>query len=215
MKDYHFKTIALIIVGALLIIHLFLGISYAYYLVETRGSSSTVLNSAAESAEGVKITNITNNLHIYLSSQDMSLNNLGDYYADEADNYVTSKSDGTHDIAKLTLKNENETLEYECTGNALVQFSISNDGEDISLEAGDLELYLQGGGLDKTIDLIDLNNIKQKEYKTTFRVSKNHEETLKAYVKLTNKNTNQNYLTDANININISLPENNFNCKVI
>ncbi len=196
-----------LIIGILFLLILLVGASYAYFAVEVNSNNynKTVVTGSTEGVAIASIQNPTTKLNLNVDGSAMSLDNLGTIYADDEDNYVKTKSEGFHDIGVITLTNSKKDDNiYRCTAN--VTITVDNGVNSILpvLEQDDLKVFLRWGTNHKVIDLSTLQNTNGK---TTIPISLdivgNNSKSIETYIELTNKETDQSYISGKDINIDI------------
>ncbi len=190
------------------------GATFAYFQITTETSNSKATITGSTPASGlVTLNQGVDNLHLNISASDMSLNNKGkEYYGtDDDQNYVDTEVLGTKTIADVTLSGGEETTKYSCTA----KLTVSKDETDTMIEVlqpGDMILQFKGNIISEKLDLSDLKDNNPKEYNLSFKITGNNKEEIQAYIKLLNKEEQQNYLAGRKLNIDITTSE--LKCEV-
>ena len=200
-QDKKKVTIALVM-GISLLLILVIGSTFAYFLVNTSNNSTpSTLNVKTPNLGLATLKGGITNLKLNVSATDMveEKANLS-YFADDSENYITDIEEGTHTIGTIEITDGDEDINYKCNANV----TITIDGNMIDkIKEGDYELYLNTGNLVKKVDLSTLKDSKTVTYNPEFIIEGNGSEEFKAYVKLNNKNENQNDFAGSEMSINI------------
>ncbi len=195
-----------LIIGILFMLVLLVGASYAYFSVEVNSTdyNKTIITGSTEGVSIASIQNPTTKLNLNVDGAAMSLDNLGTIYADDEENYVKTKSEGFHDIGVITLKNsEKDDNIYNCTAN--VTISIDNGANSILnyLQSDDLKVFIRWGVYHEIIDLSTIKDTGKTTMSISLDIVGNDSKSIEAYIELTNKETDQSYLSGKDINIDI------------
>ena len=201
-----------IFIGLITLLITVLSATYAYFQVSTnKDNSKTNITGSTPSKALVTLIPGINNLHLNISANDMSLANANkEYYATYAEekSYEENESDGTKTIASVELTGGEATTKYSCTAKLTVLKVTEPDADKDTmidvLQPGDMILQFKGNIISEQLDLSELNPSGKKEYNLSFKVTGNTPEEIKAYIKLVNKETQQNYLAGKKLNININ-----------
>ena len=206
MKDK--KHLILTIIGITGMLILIFGATFAYFGVTfTNDEGITHVDIDAGDIGSISLSNPTPNLHLSLSADDMSLDNVGEYYATNDSSKYYDETQIPRDIALATLTGGTNDLVYECS--TTIKINLNADAL-ASLKEGDA--YVQFGGL--LTDKIDLTKISSDGYSSTFYLNTElyPSKSITAYIALTNKTDNQAYLAGKNISVNIT--NEGFNCTL-
>ena len=212
------KIVALVGLATLLIA--VLGATYAFFQINTNNeSSNTSITGSTPEKSLVTLNQGTNNLHLNISASDMSYDNkTKEYYGTDVENksYEENETDGTKTIAEVELTGGEATTKYSCTAKLTVSKVTEPDTEKDTmvevLQPGDMILQFNGNIISEKLDLSELNPEGSKEYDLKFKVTGNTPEEIQAYIKLVNKETQQNYLAGSKLNIDINTSE--LKCEV-
>ena len=203
-----------ILIGLVTLLIAVLGATYAYFQISTNNeSSNTTITGKTPPKSLVTLKQGTDNLHLNISASDMSYENrTKEYYGTDGDEpYVGTEELGTKTIATVELTGGEETTKYSCTAKLTVSKVTEPDEEaDTMIEAlqpGDMILQFKGNIINEKLDLSELNPDGSNEYNLSFKLTGNKVENIQAYIKLVNKNENQNYLAGHKLNIDISTSE--------
>lgn len=206
MKDK--KHLILTIIGITGMLILIFGATFAYFGV-TFTNDEGITNVIVDAGDigSISLSNPTPNLHLSLSVDDMSLDNVGDYYAtnDSEKHYDTEEVQ--RDIAVATLTEGANDLVYKC--NTTIKINLNADAL-ASLKEGDA--YVQFGGL--LTDKIDLTKISSDGYSVSFYLNNDlyPNQKVTASIALTNNTANQSYLAGKNLSVSIS--DSQIECEV-
>ena len=210
-----------ILIGIVTLLIAVLGATYAYFQIDTNTeSSNTKITGSTPDSSLVTLEGVTNNLHLNISASDMSLDKQGtEYYADDdiENNYVLSEGEGTHTIAKVGITEGEETTKYSCTAKLTIS-KVTEEDPDTMIEvlhSGDMILQFKGNIISNKLDLSDLKDTGIKEYNLKFNISGNTPEEIQAYIKLLNKNENQNYIAGRKLNIDINTSDLKCNVAIV
>ncbi len=206
------KQIRLAIIGVVALLLLTLGTTFAYFLIDTDNSTSKSNIKGDISKAGLAtLVPGTGNLHINLNAEDMAEANQGtEYYGDELEEnpYVLSEEEGTHTISQVQITDGEETTKYSCTAKVVVTMEIAEDNNMGSvLQPGDLILQFKGNLINEKLDLSEISEVGTKEYDLNFKLTGNTTEDIEAYIKLINREDNQNYLASRNLKVDINTTE--------
>ncbi len=200
-----------LLIGIVTLLVLVLGATYAYFQINTNNeSSNTNITGSTPTNSLVTLKSGTDNLHLNLSAGDMAqANATKEYYATDVKDksYEENEENGTKTIAEIELTGGEETTKYSCTAKLTV--SKVTDPEAVAdtiidaLKPEDMILQFKGNLINEKLDLSELKDNNPKEYDLSFNITANKVEEIQAYIKLVNKNENQNYLADKKLNIDI------------
>ena len=200
-----------ILIGLITLLVAVLGATYAYFQINTNNeSSNTTITGSTPPNSLVTLIPGTDNLHINLSASDMAqANATKEYYATDAEDksYEDNESDGTKTIAKVELTGGEESLRYSCTAKLTISKVSDSEETDTIIDAltpGDMILQFKGNIINEKLDLSELKENNPKEYTLNFKMAKDKEKNIQAYIKLINKDEPQNYLANKKLNIDIS-----------
>ena len=144
-----------------LMLVLIIGSTYAYFSINVSGGkTSTSISVETGNLNSIAITNKIPNIHINLTSKDMSSTSLvTEFYAtDKKEEPYTNEANKMLNIAEITVVGDIEVKNF-CTANVTVAFTEGDSMGDVLLE-DDSELYIKGGDLERTLDL---STIKKHE----------------------------------------------------
>ena len=201
------KTIEIkLIIGILFLLILLIGASYAYFVVGTNTSeyNRTVITGSTEGTSIASIQNPIDKLNLNIDGAAMSLDNLGTIYADDEENYVKTKSEGFHDIGIITLTNaKKDDNIYRCTAN--VTITVDNGANSILnfLQEGDLKIFLRWGTHNQVIDLSTIKETGKTTTPISLDIVGNNSKSIETYIEFTNRDEDQSYLSEKDINIDI------------
>ena len=200
-----------ILIGIVTLLIAVLGATYAYFQIDTNTeSSNTKITGETPDSSLVTLTPGTDNLHLNISASDMSVANANnEYYATDAEAkaYEENESDGTKTIASVELTGGEATTKYSCTAKLTVSKVTEEENPDTMIDvlhSGDMILQFKGNIISNKLDLSELNPSGKKEYDLKFNISGGTPEEIKAYIKLVNKEEQQNYLAGKKLNIDIN-----------
>jgi len=202
------KRIILTVIGIVFILILIFGATYAYFSVEvTNDNGVTNVDVDADEIGSVALTNPTPNLHLSLSSKDMSLDNVGEYYATNDSNKYFDEEKIQREILGINLIGGNSSDVYEC--NATLNINLEGTAVN-AFQKGDA--YIQFGGL--LSDKVDLTEIPSDGYDISAYLVPEQSATRKitASIALVNKVGDQSYLAGKSLSVNIT--NSDFNCTL-
>ncbi len=217
------KQKVMILIGVVTLLIAVLGATYAYFQISTNTeSSNTNITGSTPAKSLVTLKPGTDNLHLNISAGDMSYENkTKEYYATDAEakSYEENESDGTKTIASVELTGGEATTKYSCTAKLTVS-KVTEPLEEADtmvevLQPGDMILQFKGNIISEKLDLSELKTTGSKEYNLKFKVTGNTPEEIQAYIKLVNKEEQQNYLAGKKLNINISTSELKCNVAIV
>ena len=213
------KQKVLALVGLVTLLLAVFGATYAFFQINTDNeSSNTTITGSTPPKSLVTLKQEISNLHLNISASDMSLNNVNnEYYATNVDekSYEDNESDGTKKIAEVELSDGEATTEYNCTAKLTVSRVTEEENADTMikvLQPGDMILQFKGNIISNILDLSMLKETGKIEYNLKFKVTGNTPEEIQAYIKLINKETQQNYLSGSKLNIDINTSD--LKCEV-
>ncbi len=205
------KQKVMLLIGLVTLLIAVLGATYAYFQINTNNeSSNTNITGSTPPKSLVTLKGVTSNLHLNISASDMSLANANkEYYATdvEAKSYEDNETDGTKTIASVELTGGEATTKYSCTAKLTVSKVTEEENADTMIEVlqpGDMILQFKGNIISEKLDLSELKTTGSKEYNLKFKVTGNTPEEIQAYIKLVNKEEQQNYLAGKKLNIDIN-----------
>ena len=193
----------IIIITLILVV---VGTTYAYFSLQIQNSSEpTNIEITAGEANEIVLSGGIEGFHINVNANDMAYANKGkEYYGtDGEEGYVTSKEAGTKELGRINIKGKLEE-EYTCT--AIVNIGISEEMQRI-LQKGDIILVLIQGEREREIDLAEKRNPIIE-----FEIEDEKEQTIEAYIKLTNQDKDQSYIAGNKFNVEIKIEE--LKCEV-
>ncbi len=213
------KQKIVLLIGLVTLLIAVLGATYAYFQISTNtDSSNTNITGSTPPKSLVTLKQGTSNLHLNISASDMSYENkTKEYYGTDDDQpYVETEENGTKTIATVELTGGEETTKYSCTAK-LTLSKVTEPLEEADtmvevLQPGDMILQFKGNIINEKLDLSELKTTGSKEYDLKFKVTGNTSEEIQAYIKLVNKETQQNYLAGKKLNIDINTSE--LKCEV-
>ncbi len=202
-----------ILIGLVTLLIAVLGATYAYFQISTNNeSSNTTITGKTPPKSLVTLKPGADNLHLNISASDMSYENrTKEYYGtDGEDPYVGTEELGTKTIASVELTGGEVTTKYSCTAKLTVSKVTEEENADTMVEVlqlGDMILQFKGNIISEKLDLSELKENTPKEYNLNFKITGNKVENIQAYIKLLNKEEQQNYLAGKKLNIDISTSE--------
>ncbi len=209
------------IVAVVVLIAMIVGATYAFYTLNvTDSETNTNINIETGSANVVSIEQGVENIHINLSVTDMASNSTNkEYYATDRteENYKTNQSDGTLELAKVTMSSKGEETE-NCTATMTITMETQENSMGRELKNGDSELYIEVGGNTQTIDLNSLlteplSDKVTKDIELELSVTSKTPTSIKGYLKINNTDEDQTYLAGRTLNLTIEVKD--LKCGVV
>ncbi len=232
MEENKRKAIILTFIGALTLLFVVVGGTFAYFQIVNTGEGETKSTLTGETEGLTKygtptLTQGTNKLHINLKASDMAVSKSGtEYWATnvEEKDYETGKQQ--HIISTASVSGaESEDTELSCTSELTIKASgtILEDTNPLIEEDGYVYLGSKNGGSNKvTINptQIDLKQIIDKSieeglgYQTevSYTIKGNTSIDITVDIDIINRDANQNSLAGKSINFTIT--NKNISCSV-
>ena len=197
------KKITVLVLGVLTLLVLIGSASYAYYSVSVLNNRSTTkVKGNTTAIDNIALLNTTNDMHITLTTKDMSLENKRDYYAvTEKDKNYEAYEHGI-ELAELEATGGDARTAYDCE----VKVTVTKKDDDTmisTLEEGETELYITYGNVSETYDLFNLKNDKTKEFKGNITLINNSSDFIHSYLKVINNEQDQTHLAGKKLDIDI------------
>ncbi len=218
-KDENKKQKIAVIIGVVTLLIAVLGATFAYFQISTETiDNSTTITGSTPSKTLVTLTPVVDNLHLNISASDMSYENrTREYYGTNGeDQYVGTEELGTKTIAEVGISGGEATTKFNCTAKLTVsKVTEPKEQKDTMVEVlqpGDIILQFKGNIISEKLDLSELKENNSKDYNLNFKINGSTPETIKAYIKLLNKDKEQNYLAEKKLNVDISINE--LNCEL-
>ena len=206
------KMIITLVVGIVTLLILVIGATYAYFYVEINNSiNNTNITTSIGKLDTIALKTNFSNFNLNLTNDNMSLNSLQNYFANDNNDLVTSLEEGIHKIATLSAYGGDGNTNYKCHGTVTLNMDISNGSMGSVLEKSDIIAYINFGSNIKIIDLNELKTTGIKTYDFAIDIKSNSERDMLFYVMLENKDTSQNYLSEKSMTLNISTKLNDCN----
>ncbi len=199
------KLIIAIIVMVCVLVLSVVGVSYAFYTLQTSGETTTKIMITAGEANNITLSGKIENFRLNINTDDMAYNNLEDYYAttESEKSHADDKEDGTKNLGTINI-NGTEVEPQTCKA------TIKLESKDIeTIQKDDLTLGIIYDGKEEEIDLKNFpSDGKTIEFELYGDVNPAY---IKAYLKFNNDNRDQSYLANKNMSIKVSIP--NFECE--
>ena len=199
-----------ILIGSIIIvitlILVVIGTTYAFFALEIKGSeTSTSIHLTAGNTNQIVLDGGIEGFHINVNASDMAYNNKGtEYFATDGEgNYVKTKGEGTKTIGTITI-NGNLEEKHKCTASVNI---VTSGTMKSYLQKGDLILVLIQGEKEQEIDLAEISNPTIE-----FDLQGTTSQTIKAYLKLTNRDAEQKDLAGKTLNVTINIQD--LRCEV-
>ncbi len=199
-----------ILIGSIIIvitlILVVIGTTYAFFALEIKGSeTSTSIHLTAGNTNQIVLDGGIEGFHINVNASDMAYNNKGtEYFATDGEgNYVKTKGEGTKTIGTITI-NGNLEEKHKCTASVNI---VTSGTMKSYLQKGDLILVLIQGEKEQEIDLTEIGNPTIE-----FDLQGTASQTIKAYLKLTNRDAEQKDIAGKTLNVTINIQD--LRCEV-
>ncbi len=204
------KQIRLAIIGVVTLIMLTLGATFAYFLIDTNNSTSkSNIKGDIDVIDSIALQKVTENLHVNLSAADMAeANKNTEYYGDDTANYVKTLEEGMHNLGKLTATGGNGKTRYMCTANAVITMQVASENDmGKFFNTGDAYLYLNAGSLQQRIDLSELKESGTRTIPFEIGITSESERQIDGYVEIINTASDQTYLANKTLNIDVTFQD--------
>ncbi len=200
------KTIILAVIGIIFMLLLIISSTFAFFMVNIgNNTSKTVITGKTEEPATVSLLQNTESLRLVLDREKMNLSNVGNYYADDEEDYVSNKSLGYHELSTLTLTNSNEDNNiYKCSMNVNVTFDTSQNSLGSVIEENDIFVHFMIGNQNYEYDLSKYKSTGTLSQDIEIELIGNSDKILYGYVELQNKETSQMYMIGKKLNLSIN-----------
>ncbi len=232
MEENKRKTIILTFIGALTLLFVVVGGTFAYFQIVNTGEGETTSSLTGETEDLTKygtptLTQGTSNLHINLKASDMGYSKKGtEYWATNVEEKDYENGKQQHIISTAGISGaESEDTELTCTSELTIKASgsILEDTNPLVEEDGYVYLGSKNGGSNKVsinptqIDLkqiIDKSMGKGVGYQTeiNYTIKGNTSIDITIDIDIINRDANQNSLAGKSINFTIT--NKNISCSV-
>ncbi len=209
------KQVRLAIIGVVSLLLLTLGATFAFFLIDTDNSTSkSQINADIEAIDSIALQKVTENLHVNLKSEDMAMANQNtEYFGDDEADYVKTLDEGMHNLGKLTATGGNGKTKYMCSANAVVTMQVAEDTDmGKFFNEGDAYLYLNAGSLQERIDLSELKESGTRTIPFEIGITSESERQIDGYVEIINTASDQTYLANKTLNIDVTFQD--LDCNV-
>ncbi len=204
------RQVRLAIIGVTALLLLTLGATFAFFLIDTDSSTSkSSIKSDIENIDSIALQKVTDNLHVNLSAADMAeANKNTEYFGDDEADYVKTLDEGMHNLGKLTATGGNGKTKYMCTANAVITMQVANETDmGKFFNTGDAYLYLNAGSLQQRIDLSELKESGTMTIPFEIGITSESERQIDGYVEIINTSSDQTYLANKTLNIDVTFQD--------